>query len=75
MHVRIDEFAAMVMIGDGVLAAVMPESHVTRWMQGPPGWQGAMRWFAERPILTRAMGVAEAALGVWWAGRLPTRSG
>lgn len=74
MNVRIDEFAAMVMIGDGVLAAVMPESHVTRWMQGPPGWQRAMCGFAEHPTLTRALGVAEAALGVWWAARLPTRS-
>lgn len=70
MAVRASELAAMAMIGDGVLGTVMPERHVSRWILGPERWR-PMRVFGEHPGLTRAVGAAEAALGLWWAARLP----
>ncbi|MGB2570951.1 MULTISPECIES: hypothetical protein [Micromonospora] len=73
MAVRASELAAMVMIGDGVLGTVMPERHVSRWILGPQRWR-PMRVFAERPALTRALGAVEAAVGMWWAARLPATS-
>ncbi len=71
MAVRASELAAMAMIGDGVLGAVMPERHVTRWIMGPERWR-PLRVFADHPGLTRAIGAAEAAAGIWWANRLPS---
>lgn len=70
MAVRASELATMVMIGDGILGTVMPERHTTRWILGPQQWR-PMRVFAEHPALTRTLSVAEAAVGVWWASRLP----
>jgi hypothetical protein len=72
MAVRASELAAMVMIGDGVLGTVMPERHASRWIMGPQAWR-PMRILADRPGLTRALSAAEAAAGLWWAGRLPAK--
>jgi hypothetical protein len=60
----------MAMIGDGVLGTVMPERHVSRWIMGQQRWR-PMQVFADHPGLTRAVGAAEAAIGMWWAARLP----
>jgi hypothetical protein len=73
MAVRAADLAAMVMIGDGVLSAVMPERHVSRWILGPQGLR-PMQVFVDHPGLTRVLGAAEAAAGIWLANRLPAKA-
>lgn len=70
MNVRLSDLTAMAMIGDGVLGAVIPERHVSRWIMGSREHQ-PMRVFVDHPRLTRVLGAAEAAAGLWWAARLP----
>jgi hypothetical protein len=66
---QLKECAAMMMIGDGVLAVVEPHGHLRVWERGPSWWQALMRPFADRPGLTRLVGASEVALGVWLAAR------
>lgn len=61
------EVVGMLMIGDGLLAAVSPRRHARLWRDGPEDWRRAMAWFEDRPTLTAAIGLAEAALGFWLA--------
>jgi hypothetical protein len=67
---RVQESAALVLIGDSILAALQPERHVRLWSSGPTWWRTSMNAFAQHPGLTRAFGVAGAAIGIWWASRL-----
>jgi hypothetical protein len=64
---RMKHFAAMVMIGDGMMALVRPKQDAHAWERGPRAWRGSMEWLAERPGLTRAIGVAQIVGGVLWA--------
>lgn len=63
------EFAGILLVGDGVIGALRPERHARLWIAGPRVWREAMEPFAERPGLTRAIGAAEIALGLWLAAR------
>ena len=74
MSVRLSEIAAILLIGDGAVGALLPARHAARWVQGPVWWRRSMRLFAERPELTRASALVELGLGVWWAARLPART-
>ena len=60
-------FAAMALIGDGVMAMVRPERDATAWMVGPKAWKRLMRGMGRRPMLTRAVGAAQVVGGIWWA--------
>jgi hypothetical protein len=60
-------FAAMVLIGDGVMALVHPKRDANAWKAGPKFWRNSMKALAKRPALTRAIGVAQIAGGVLWA--------
>ena len=60
----IADLAAIGLIGDGVVAGLTPERHARRYEVGPDIWQRAMRAFARRPTLTRALAACEAAAGV-----------
>jgi hypothetical protein len=72
---RAAEFAGILLVGDGVIGALRPERHARLWLAGPRVWREAMEPFAERPRLTRAVGVAEIALGLWLAARAePSRT-
>jgi hypothetical protein len=64
---RMKHFAAMVMIGDGVMAMVNPRHDATAWKKGPRVWRDSMEWLAERPGLTRAIGAVQIVGGVLWA--------
>jgi len=64
---RAKHFAAMVLIGDGVMALVHPERDAKAWKTGPKLWRGLMHGLSKRPALTRAIGVAQIVGGVWWA--------
>src|SRR6185437_6491014 len=64
---RMKHFAAMVLIGDGVMALVQPRRDARAWKKGPKLWRGSMQWLAKRPALARAIGAAQIAGGVLWA--------
>jgi hypothetical protein len=64
---RTKHFAAMVLIGDGVMAVVHPTKDAKAWKKGPKVWQRLMHELAKRPGLTRAIGVMQIVGGVWWA--------
>jgi hypothetical protein len=53
----------MMMIGDGILTALIPSRRMHRWHRGPDWWRSTVRVFEERPVLTRALGVLTAAVG------------
>ncbi len=64
---RWQHFAAMALIGDGVMALVHPQRDAAAWHAGPEVWQRLMRALHDRPALTRAIGAAQIAGGIWWA--------
>ena len=64
---RWKHFAAMVLIGDGVMALVHPQHDTDAWNAGPHWWCHLMRSLHDRPTLTRAIGIAQIAGGVCWA--------
>jgi len=66
---NLKELCALALVGDGVLTAIQPNRHLRLWRFGPKGWVAAMDALARRPGLTRALGVAAAVGGLWWASR------
>ena len=60
-------FAAMVLIGDGVMAIVRPERSCEAWAVGPRWWKRSMRFFRNCPTLTRIIAAAQIAGGIYWA--------
>jgi hypothetical protein len=64
---RAKHFAAMVMIGDGVMALIDPERDAKAWKKGPKVWRNLMHGLSKKPGLTRAIGVAQIAGGIYWA--------
>ena len=64
---RWQHFAAMALIGDGVMALVHPQRDAMAWHVGPEPWRALMRRLHDRPMLTRAIGVAQILGGVAWA--------
>ena len=66
---RVQHFAAMVLIGDGVMALVHPSKDAHAWSRGPRAWRRLMQGLAKRPALTMAIGAAQVAIGIAWALR------
>jgi uncharacterized protein YjeT (DUF2065 family) len=64
---RAKHFAAMVLIGDGVMALLCPTTDAKAWKQGPKPWRNLMQGLARRPNLTRAIGAAQIIGGIYWA--------
>ena len=64
---RWGHFAAMVLIGDGVMAMVHPKSDARAWDVGPKPWRKLMRKFEKSPAMTRAVGAAQIVSGICWA--------
>ena len=64
---RAKHFAAMVLIGDGVMALIHPVADANAWKRGPKPWRDLMHGLSKRPNLTRAIGVAQIAAGIYWA--------
>jgi hypothetical protein len=64
---RWKHFAAMVLIGDGVMAIVHPKHDADAWAAGPRPWRRLMRELSRRPALTRLIGAAQIAGGICWA--------
>lgn len=66
---------ALILIGDGVVAAVMPRRHMLRWSTGPDWYQRAMQPLVDHPAATRAVGLGEAGLAMWWSHSMRDRPG
>lgn len=66
---RVAETAAILSIGDGVVALLAPRGHSLLWETGPEPLRRAARFFAENPNHMRALGAAEVAFGLWLALR------
>ncbi len=64
---RSQHFAAMILIGDGVMALIHPSKDAEAWSKGPRPWRSLMQALARNPSLTRGIGVAQIAAGVIWA--------
>jgi hypothetical protein len=64
---RAQHFAAMTLIGDGVMALIHPSRDAHAWKKGPRPWCELMHFLAERPVLTRVIGATQIAGGIWWA--------
>jgi hypothetical protein len=64
---RAKHFAAMVLIGDGVMALIHPVADANAWSRGPKPWRDLMHCLAKRPNLTRAVGAAQIIGGIYWA--------
>lgn len=71
---RVTEIAALLLIGDGVVGMLQPRRHARLWRSGPKPYRSAMEPFVRHPGLTRVLGAAEAAAGLWWASRQRSRS-
>jgi hypothetical protein len=67
-HSRTVEAAAMLMIGDGVLAAIAPTRHSLLWTTSGRFGQ-LVHWFTERPQFVRTLGLLGVAAGVYLANR------
>lgn len=64
---RLTETTAMLMIGDGTLGLVMPAQHMAVWKKGPRTWTRMIEAFEHHPVITRCIGAAEIAAGLWLA--------
>ncbi len=69
MALHLKHLTAIVLIGDGLLALVTPERDARAWRLGPEPFRSLMSYMAKRPGLTRWVGAAEVAVGIWWALR------
>jgi hypothetical protein len=69
MKRRLKELLAMMMIGEGVIAAIAPRRHTLLWNTGPRPLRRLVVYFARRPQITRILGAAEVGLGYWLARR------
>jgi hypothetical protein len=70
---RINELAAIVLVGDGLLAVVQPRRRTVLWRDGPRPYRAAMDILLRRPLLTRFLAEAEVELGLWLASRQRSR--
>jgi hypothetical protein len=70
---RLKEACALTMVGDGILTAIDPQRHLNLWKIGPKPCVRAVDALVRHPRLTRVIGVAAAATGIWWASRQRVR--
>lgn len=63
---RWKDMAAMLLIGDGVMAMICPRRDTSVWKMGPPEWNRLMKYLHERPGLTRLVGAVQVAATVTW---------
>ncbi|GMA15818.1 hypothetical protein E5F05_06545 [Deinococcus metallilatus] len=71
------EVFSVILIGDGLISVVRPVGHSLMWWVPVPGVRQLMEWCAERPNVTRLLGLAQIGVGLWLDARLyaspPTR--
>ena len=64
---RYKHFAAMILIGDGIMALLRPQQDALAWKAGPKPWRDLMHHLHGRPNITRLIGAAQIVGGVYWA--------
>jgi hypothetical protein len=69
MALQVKHITSIVLIGDGLLALIKPSRDAKAWRMGPEPFRTLMSYMAKNPNLTRWVGAAEIAVGVWWAMR------
>jgi hypothetical protein len=57
----------LVMIWNGAMGTLLPIDHCLAFRHGPQWWRNTMDWFVARPAVTRSLGIAELAAGLWLA--------
>ena len=70
---RLKEIAANMMIGEGIIGALIPRRYMRLWDFGPKRYRKFIKASAKRPNLVRLASAAEAGLGVWLALRQASR--
>jgi hypothetical protein len=70
---RFKEIAAIMMIGEGIIGALIPRRHLRLWEFGPKRYRNFIKASVKRPNLIRIASAAEAGLGIWWALRQVSR--
>jgi hypothetical protein len=68
---RVQQVVGIMMLGDGLLAAMRPKGHVGLWrMAGAPKfWNRTVLEMRNRPGLVRGLGIAAAATGAYLGWR------
>lgn len=69
MALQAKHITSIVLIGDGLLALISPSRDAKAWRMGPEPFRTLMSFMVKKPGLTRWVGAAEVAVGVWWALR------
>ncbi|WP_019585458.1 hypothetical protein [Deinococcus apachensis] len=64
------EVLAVILIGDGLISVLRPVGHSLLWWMPLPGVRPLMEWCAERPNVTRTLGLSQVAVGLWLDARL-----
>jgi len=62
---QLKELLGMMMIGEGVTAAIAPIRHARLWEIGPKPLRRLTKYLEDRPKLTVALAATEVGLGVW----------
>ena len=55
---------SIALVGDGVIAALIPVRHSRRWQVGPGWWRSWMGWYRRHPGLTRVLATGEVVVGL-----------
>ncbi len=64
---------SLALVADGTSAVLIPEQYLKRWSAGPEWYRQAVKPFADHPEATRAIGLTEAAVGLWTLRRRRSR--
>ncbi len=61
---RFKSLLAIAMVGEGIVAALIPRRYALLWLVGPRFVKRLDAWFVAHPEATRVLGLAEAGLGL-----------
>lgn len=68
-HQEMKHFAAMLLIGDGVMALIRPRQDAAAWNHGPLLWRKGMTLLQRNPTATRVVAATQVAAALWWVLR------
>lgn len=66
---RLKEVLAIMLVGDGLIAAIAPRRLSRLWQFGPRPYRNFMERFIQRPGMTRMLSMSQVAAGLWLALR------
>jgi hypothetical protein len=61
------ELIGQLFVGDGLTSLLVPKAHMRLWQDVFPSrsWRHMVEWFADRPGVTRILGLFSLVTGVW----------